>query len=463
MTLYRTTLEMLAGNYKACFGDNACVKHYNYLSLLFNLLHCNTLFKRVDTQLKEHLSIGIDSDVDYRHWGDMATWTNLRAGQTDRDPQPTAAGTQCPPCMDDIIQHAFNHLSELATLDPDSPGALSPRELKQLQNDFRATYSADRPFDDNIHRLLELLCNTLLGIAETLEAPHEARLQRELYYDLSRKYGQQCGAAVRKEYATWKGRHLEEKVTEDSLHNFLEMEMISLFGSGALDDIVANASRQQMAAYRQEVNFSDLEVPADMHPDTLYSRLRGIYDYQDGTYSVNWTKAGQLLFLLRHDTARLKALLHFDRMVMLVNGDTDRMRGKSAAIAQTADFDPAKVHCRFSADEVRRSGIKRHPDIALAVIDQMRDMEHKAWWMCFYCVLLKRGWIEKNIKRFCESMKALFDINLDRRMFNAYERKYGTDVNRWPVNDGRMKEKRDFALRFQACLDACVNHRLGDL
>ncbi len=452
MTQYLETLEMLVSNYKACYGNYAYSIRYNQHSLLFNLLHCAALFRRVGSRLKDRLIIDIDRDVDYRHWGNIATWTALKPQPATTDAPPTDDA----PSVDKLIGFAIEDQRKLNG----RRGALSDRELKQMQNDLRETCAKSHSMDDIIHAALQLFCNTLLAIADAIEAQHDSRLYEQLYYDQKDDYNRLHSAAADREYDKWKNRHLTDRVTEDSLCNFLESEMVRLFRSGALDGIVANATRQQMTAYRQEVNFGDHDVPEGMHPYSLYSRLRDIYDFSDGMYHANWVKAGRLLFLLRRDPARLEALLHFDRMVQLTAHGICHMRDCRLGIALAPDFDPAKVLCRFPDDMVKQSPITNHADVALALIDRMSDGVYKAWWVCFYCVLLKRGWIRNNVSSYCESMKALYGIDLDRRSFNTFLRQYGADVERWPNSDPRMKEKRDFGLRFQAQLDACVNYRL---
>ena len=116
--------------------------------------------------------------------------------------------------------------------------------------------------------------------------------------------------------------------------------------------------------------------------------------------------------------------------------------------------------CRFSEEEKKQSGIKKHADIVLAVIDSMKNGIPKAYWFCFYCVLLEKGWIRKNIAAFSANMNALFGINLGRSEFNKAISMHGLDIKTWPEYNKRIKEKKDFALEFGAKLESVIRQRM---
>ena len=116
--------------------------------------------------------------------------------------------------------------------------------------------------------------------------------------------------------------------------------------------------------------------------------------------------------------------------------------------------------CRFSEEEQKQSGIKKHADIVLAVIDSMKTGIPKAYWFCFYCVLLGKGWINGNLANFCSKMNALFGVDLDSRSFNRTESRYGTNFGEWTEADKRIKEKKDFGLLFKVRLDLYLDKKM---
>ena len=121
--------------------------------------------------------------------------------------------------------------------------------------------------------------------------------------------------------------------------------------------------------------------------------------------------------------------------------------------------------CRFSEEEQKQSGIKKHADIVLAVMDRMNermnDEKKKSFWLCFYCVLLERGWIEKNLAVFCSNMNQLFELGLSKSSLNKAKKQYDINIERWPEEDDRLKEKKIFGLQFKAYLDFYMSYKVN--
>lgn len=116
--------------------------------------------------------------------------------------------------------------------------------------------------------------------------------------------------------------------------------------------------------------------------------------------------------------------------------------------------------CRFSEEEVNSSGIKKHADVVLAVMDRMKDTAPLSYWLCYFCVLQEKGWIEENVNGFCNNMNKIFGIKLDVSSFNKIKNQYGSDLKKWPDLDKRLKEKKDFGLLFRAYLDFYLDYRM---
>lgn len=116
--------------------------------------------------------------------------------------------------------------------------------------------------------------------------------------------------------------------------------------------------------------------------------------------------------------------------------------------------------CRFSEEKVKASGIKEHPDIVLAIIDHMCDENtHKSYWVTFFIVLLQKEWIEDNVGAFCNNMKSLFDVKLDRSTMNKKRNEEGTIIEEWSEADSRAKRKKEFGLKFKIYIDKYLEYR----
>ena len=125
-----------------------------------------------------------------------------------------------------------------------------------------------------------------------------------------------------------------------------------------------------------------------------------------------------------------------------------------------SDDECSVPECRFSKEEQKQSGIKKHADIVLAVMDSMKTGIPKAYWFCFYCVLLEKGWIRKNVSAFCTNMNALFGVDLESRGFNKAISMHGLDIKTWSEEDKRLKQKKGFGLKFRTELESVINQRM---
>ena len=56
-------------------------------------------------------------------------------------------------------------------------------------------------------------------------------------------------------------------------------------------------------------------------------------------------------------------------------------------------------------------------------------------------------------------MYDLFDIKLDRSAMNKAKNKEGTDISKWTEADKRVKEKRDFGLKFKRYIDFYLEYK----
>lgn len=175
---------------------------------------------------------------------------------------------------------------------------------------------------------------------------------------------------------------------------------------------------------------------------------------------IDEVKAGRLVFKIRKDPDKVKAFFRFVQTMALVSDDIDELYGRRRVESVYDGVDFSILHSRFSEEQAKASGIRRHADIVLALIDRMqREDIPKAHWIVFYCVLLGRGWIEDNLAAFCKSMKALFGVNLDKSSLAKVRIKCGDNVDQWPEDNKIQREKKKFGLRFINYLNAYSTYK----
>ncbi len=396
-TKYLLNLEQLAQDFDNCYKIYIGNRKKLKSSLEKKLDVSVELFDRTAKKLKRRPIIKIDRDVDYRHWSKLETWTDQKK---DIDPG---------------IRESFQHL-----------------------------------------------CTTLLDIADTIDAPPYGDKQYAYLYWLARRSYNMClGKKVAREYDKWKKSHFDSNLGENQYKHFVDESIAGLLRSGVFDGVRSNASEQDENRYLTDFNFNVFAPAERVRMQTLYCRFRDIYNKkQDGMYSVKMSNAGRLLFRLRKEPDKLEALLHFDHLLNLINADIDSLRNANRVGSICAGIDFSHLPCRFSDEEVRASGIKKHAKDVLAVMDHMQGQAaSKSYWLGFYCVLLEKGWIEDNLSGFCAKMNALFNLELNSRDFSRAKNRYVTNVEEWEEGDSRIQKKKEFALRFKALIDFYLDYR----
>lgn len=313
-------------------------------------------------------------------------------------------------------------------------------------------------------RRSERYFDKVLRVASGVRTDHqrEARL-RLLQENLSGPAAPLPGSyrqEVLGDYSAWKDQHLDDDIEEEALREHRVKAMVRLFQAKVFDGIEDGAGRKKKEAYRREVSFDECDCPKPARFYKAYACFREVYDYRDGEYMIDEVKAGRLVFKIRKDPDKVKAFFRFVQTMALVSDDIDELYGRRRVESVYDGVDFSILHSRFSEEQAKASGIRRHADIVLALIDRMqREDIPKAHWIVFYCVLLGRGWIEDNLAAFCKSMKALFGVNLDKSSLAKVRIKCGDNVDQWPEDNKIQREKKKFGLRFINYLNAYSTYK----
>lgn len=176
-------------------------------------------------------------------------------------------------------------------------------------------------------------------------------------------------------------------------------------------------------------------------------------------YTVDEAKAGRLLVKLRKDVDKLEAFFTFQQTLKHAYNDIKAMRKEKEVCSVFEDIDFSKLECRFSKEQLKASGIKQHPDIVLALIDHMCDENtQKSYWFTFFVVLLQIEWIDDNVGAFCNNMKSLFDVKLDRSAMNKKRNEDCMNIEEWSEADSRTKRKKEFGLKFKTYIDKYLEY-----
>ena len=99
--------------------------------------------------------------------------------------------------------------------------------------------------------------------------------------------------------------------------------------------------------------------------------------------------------------------------------------------------------------------------MVLTIIDKMSENMPKAYWVCFFCVLLEKEWIEDNVNAFCKKMNSIFSVELDKSALSKTINELGNKIEEWDKRDRRLKAKREFGLKFKKCIDFYVQYKIG--
>lgn len=467
-TKYLKELMMLKQEYESCYGDCAGDRNLHKLSLLMALFKSSERFEKIGEDLKTRLIIDIDRDVDYEAWGNPTFWTETKA-------KSVPSGS--PLSYETITLDTTSFANKMADLMPPSPNDATDKKQNEL---VARTYEERPKFKDTISNLLnekvfngedlnyaidkalKKLCTALLNIPQVVESRHDNKMYETLYVAQQNSYTMKYGGDNRKAHLEWRKHSLYDDISEDSLKNHAEEAIVKLFKAKVLDGIEANVTKAKKAELKKEIDFSEHDLPRGMKPYDLYACLRDIYDYKNDKYYVNKAKAGRLIFMLRKDEQKIKSFFDFDFTLTHVNNDIDELRVKILVPNKIDDIDFETLECRFSEEQVKEAGISQHAAGILSIIDQMKATKHNNHWLCFYYVLRKKGWINDNLKQFCEKMNSLFAISLNHRTLNREKKKeYEANIEDWPESTTPQKEKKAFAMQFKRYVEAYVDYKVS--
>ena len=137
------------------------------------------------------------------------------------------------------------------------------------------------------------------------------------------------------------------------------------------------------------------------------------------------------------------------------------MREANRVPSKIFDFDFSKIECKFSEEEGKQSGISKHAPMVLTIMDKMSVKMPKAYWVCFFCVLLEKEWIEDNVNAFCKKMNSIFCAGLDKSALSKTINELGNKIEEWDKGDSRLKKKREFGLKFKQCVEFYVQYKMN--
>lgn len=453
--------EAYSKSYGSCVGN---VKIYK-LALLFAMFENYELFKNKRDELKEKFIIDIDRDVEYTKWGDYNSWLHLKtkAGEKSEMLRYDAA------CYKDGLWFANRMADMLPPLPeenagkPDTSMSLTYKERERFKNTINNLINPevfnDPMLDHTIDKSLKLLCGELLEIDKIVEGEHNNDYFARLFDDQDRFYSMRIGAKTLEEHNRWKKNFLDVKeINKETLQWRITNALVELFQSGVFNMVSDATGKKQKEAYRKEISFEDLDEPKDIKKlYKNYALFRGIYSYEEGAYSVNKVKAGKLLRKIRKDTSKIEAFFKFHQTLNHVYMDMNGQKDTETHGIDNGDNELNQPTCRFSKEQQDESGITFRPDIVLAVIDSMqREKIPNTYWLAFFCVLLKKKWIDENVRAFASKMSSIFDIKLDHSALSRSMKDLGNDIDQWPEEDGRVRKKKAFGQKFQNRLDAYI-------
>ena len=458
---------MLMQEYKTCYGDCAGDRTIHKLSLLIAMFESSEMFGKIGQNLKTNLIIDIDRDIDYVEWSNRETWIETKSKINQYASSLTYESLN----MDKSL-----FANSMADMLPPVPETSSDDNNKNQfdgltykeRDKFKTTINNlmnnnvfnDKVLDFAIDSALKKLCAALLDIAKIIEAKHGASLYENLYNKQLFAYTNKIGSSVLKSHKEWRERYLDEEITEESLKVHAQIALIELFKSGVLDNIEVNVTKKQKDDYKTEIDFSEYEIPKKMNTNKLYCCFRSICDFKGGRYSLNHVNAGRLLFKIRKDENKVRAFFQFVLTLTYVYQDIDELREANRVPSKIFDFDFSKIECKFSEEEGKRSGISKHAPMVLTIMEVMSEKMSKAYWVCFFCVLLEKEWIEDNVNAFCNNMHSIFGVKLDPSAFGKLINKQGIKIEEWDKENKRQKEKREFGLKFKQCIEFYVQYKI---
>ena len=470
-TKYLRNLESLQTAYSNCYGD--CVGDIRMLklSLLIAMFESGDMFEKLSKMLENSFIIDIDRDVDYLLWGNTATWYALKT-KIASSGSPLSYETLC---KEEKISLA-NRLADMMPPEPETATDYIKND-KDLYKTDSITYSERTKFRETINNLnnenvfnntlldyaidnaMKRLCNTLCNISKLIDKRKDNKYYESLYKNQVFTYNNIIGEAVKGKYIEWKNRFCEDDINDNSIKSHVEEAIVELLKAGVFDEIEVNTTSRRNPDFKKEIDFEDYDIPKKKKPYELYARFRGFYTFRNGLYTVDEAKAGRLLVKLRKDVDKLEAFFTFQQTLKHAYNDIKAMRKEKEVCSVFEDIDFSKLECRFSKEQLKASGIKQHPDIVLALIDHMCDENtQKSYWFTFFVVLLQIEWIDDNVGAFCNNMKSLFDVKLDRSAMNKKRNEDCMNIEEWSEADSRTKRKKEFGLKFKTYIDKYLEY-----
>lgn len=459
---------MLMQEYVTCYGDCAGDRTIHKLSLLIAMFESSEMFEKIGQNLKTNLIIDIDRDVDYVKWSNRETWIETKSKTNQYASSLT---------YESLNMEKSLFANSMADMLPPVPETSSDDNKKKQfdgltyteRDKFKTTINNlmnnnvfnDKVLDFAIDSTLKKLCAALQNIANIIEAKHVARLYEELYNKQLFAYTNKIGSSVLDSHKEWRKMYLDDEITEDSLKDHVQKVLINLFKAGVLDNIEANVTKKQKDDYKAEIDFSEHDIPKKINPYKLYYSFRSICDFKGGKYSLDKVKAGRLLFKIRKDEDKICTFFTFVLTLTHVYQDIDELREANRVPSKIFDFDFSKIECKFSEEEGKQSGISKHAPMVLTIMDQMSVKMPKAYWVCFFCVLLEKEWIEDNVNAFCKKMNSIFSAGLDKSALSKTINELGNKIEEWDKGDSRLKKKREFGLKFKQCIEFYVQYKMN--
>jgi len=445
-------LENLRATYFR-YGDGStdCNAYYK-LSLLHDLTENWRRAEAIIEQLRDHFVFDIDQDVDYEEWGKPETWVpcataSPRGKKTSKEEQ------------DEINHWMMEELTHRAK--SGSSGGSEELQVMVSMCPSAIEHGGVKTLDDAVRDTLTKFCTALREIDRAIYAKRDPAYYKRIFHDQRIHYEETISQDVNDAYSAWKDQHLDNEIGVEALREHKIEAMEDLFQANVFDGIKDSAGRKKREAYKREVCFDECDRSKAASYDKAYACFREVFDYRDGEYVIDKEKAGKLVFKIRKEPDKVKAFFWFVQTMALVSADIDALHGRQRVESVCDGVDFRDLRSRFSEAQVKASGIKNHADIVLALIDRMQGEDiPNTYWLAFFCVLLKKKWIDENVRAFASNMNSLFNVKLDHRALSRNMKDWGDDINLWPEEDGRQRKKKAFGQEFQKSLEACIKGKI---
>ena len=198
-------------------------------------------------------------------------------------------------------------------------------------------------------------------------------------------------------------------------------------------------------------------------PDGLYARIGDLSCFfatlryrDDVTRSVLWDI--YTLLLLRE---RLCRELGIAMKPLPMDAYGVQLEEEELVMSERTDgclpkpTDEEGVFCPFTEEQQKDSGIRVRPDVVLGMMHAGRSKcVQKVDWLSFYCVLLRRRWVDDNLSAWCRMVESLFGLSLDNHTLSRTLKKDGSDYTAWTDADERILRRKQLAADFDTRLTA---------